>query len=278
VAEWKKHTGFVAVPTILLAVAVLIGHVGVWVAVAYGLPLWLGVLVNTALAYASFTPVHEAVHGNIGGSHGWIDRAVGWALSPLLCGAFPTFKLIHLRHHGHTNHPDKDPDFWVAGSSALGVIVRCWTILPHYYHQILGPLRSERATQKVLGQTLATVAVMLAAAGALTALGLGVQVVALWLVPAWLASGLLALVFDWLPHVPHRAQGRYVDTRAIVLPGLELLTFWQSLHLVHHLYPRVVFYRYGVVFRAIRAQAEAKGAPIVDLEHWLRPTRDQPSS
>ncbi|MCO4744755.1 MAG: fatty acid desaturase [Proteobacteria bacterium] len=273
--EWKKHTGFVAVPTLLLAIAVGVGHVGIWLAVAGGLPLWVGLVVNTVLAYAAFTPIHEAVHGNVGGGRAWLDRLVGWTLSPMLLGAFPTFKLIHLRHHGHTNHPEKDPDFWVAGSNPLSIVLRCWTLLPHYYLQILGPLRSERATQKVLGQTLAMVVLMALAGAALTAVGLGTEVVALWLVPAWLASGVLALVFDWLPHVPHAARGRYVDTRAIVLPGLEWLTFWQSLHLVHHLYPRVVFYRYGVVFRAIREEAEAKGAPIVDVPEWLA-GREQP--
>ncbi len=36
-------------------------------------------------------------------------------------------------------------------------------------------------------------------------------------------------------------------------------------HLVHHLFPRVPFYRYGTCFHALRPDLEARGADIVDL-------------
>jgi fatty acid desaturase len=85
-------------------------------------------------------------------------------------------------------------------------------------------------------------------------------------VPGWLATALLALLFDWLPHHPHTVQGRYTDTRAIPSRVLEVLLLGQNLHLVHHLWPSVPWYRYGVVFREAEHALRAKGSPIVDLE------------
>ena len=96
----------------------------------------------------------------------------------------------------------------------------------------------------------------------LSAAGLGQAVVALWLVPGILATGLLAFLFDWLPHVPHRARGRYRDTRVILGWGLTGPMLWQNYHLIHHLYPRVPFYRYARLFDELRPELEEKGAPI----------------
>ena len=53
-------------------------------------------------------------------------------------------------------------------------------------------------------------------------------------------------------------------------PGLPLLTMWQSYHLVHHLYPRVPFYRYGLCFDDLRPDLEEHGARI---DYWWG-TRD----
>ena len=44
----------------------------------------------------------------------------------------------------------------------------------------------------------------------------------------------------------------------------------QNYHLVHHLWPRVPFYRYGRVFYESREELESHGAEIVELTS-LRP-------
>jgi len=48
----------------------------------------------------------------------------------------------------------------------------------------------------------------------------------------------------------------------------------QNLHLVHHLFPRVPFYRYRAVFEAARARIEAEGAPVVRLPGAARPVTE----
>ena len=273
---WRAHIGDVAVPTILLAFAVFSGTFAVWAAaLSDALPLWAAGAIQTVLAYLAFTPVHEAVHGNIGGSakRGWIDEAVGWACGMLLIAPYPAFKTLHLRHHSNTNDPENDPDYWVAGGNPLSVVLRCLTILPHYHLWVLGQRGGQspalRRVRRVAGVGLV---VLIAVMAAFTAAGFGAEVLALWVVPALLATGLLAFAFDWAPHHPHDSRGRFVDTRVILAPGLTLLMVGQNYHLIHHLWPRVPFYRYGVLFREIRAELEAKGSPILELGTARRPT------
>jgi len=96
----------------------------------------------------------------------------------------------------------------------------------------------------------------------LSALGLGLEVLVLWVAPAFLASGLLAFAFDWLPHAPHSERRRYLDTRVIEGRALSALLFCQNYHLIHHLYPRVPFYRYRTLFNVVRPELEHEGARI----------------
>ena len=263
---WTKYTGGTAWPTVVLAGATL----AVWSATVVGhgsgyLPTPFACLLAAIAAYVSFTPLHEATHGNVGGKQRpWLDTVVGWASGIPLLGPFPAFKALHLRHHAKTNHPELDPDMWVAGSG-LGVLGRCLTIMPHYYSVFLGPLADEsssarRARPVALAYLASVASLLFLAAWA----GWAVTVVAVILVPAWMAMALLAFLFDWVPHHPHDVQGRYLDTRAIPSTVLEVAMLAQNLHLVHHLWPSVPFYRYGAVFRLSREALEAKGASVGD--------------
>jgi fatty acid desaturase len=88
--------------------------------------------------------------------------------------------------------------------------------------------------------------------------GFGLQLLALWVLPGWLAGGLLAFAFDWLPHHPHGDTGRFTNAR--MLDGgwlLTVLMVGQDAHLVHHLWPKVPFYRYHAVYRAVAAELPA---------------------
>ena len=71
-------------------------------------------------------------------------------------------------------------------------------------------------------------------------------------------------------HRPYEDEGRYVDTATIVIPGTlgKVLTYlwgFQNFHSIHHLYPRVPFYRYETLFNEIEPVMDAKGARIYRL-------------
>lgn len=275
--DWRRYSGSFAWPTLLLAGSVVVGELGVWVGVGLGiLPLWVGSLLCVGLAYAAFTPLHEACHGNIHGRYRrwrWLGPVVGWSMGLFLLGPFSAFQVLHLRHHAKTNDPEADPDLWVKGRG-LGVVLRCATISLHYYALFLSrPGRSEAtasAASSPRSMRRDTVLCLLLLAGLATLgslAGFALEVLFLWIVPALLALGMLAFAFDWLPHHPHRERGRMRDTRVVEagfpLRGLlSAALFAQNYHLIHHLYPRVPFYRYGQVFRAMRPQLVAEGARI----------------
>ena len=267
---WKRHAGEVAWPTLGLITAIVLGELVVWAAVlGEAISLTLASVLCTCLAYLAFTVGHEAVHGNIAGRDKrlrGLEAASGHVAAFFLLAPYPAFRVLHLQHHAHVNEGDSDPDHWVASASPIGVLGRCATIMPYYYYTILfGPSSRTRSGQRVRLQSILTLAGFAALAVGASIAGFGTLVLALWVGPALVASAFLAFAFDWLPHHPHTTTERYHDTRVILGPGLPLLTMWQSYHLVHHLYPRVPFYRYGTCFRDIRPELEEEGSVI---EGW----------
>lgn len=266
---WKRFCGGLAVGTLGLSGVAVGGFVLCSGLAASGvLPIWAAALLNTIFAYLAFTPAHEAAHGNIHGTHArlkWLNELIGWACAGVLLAPFSAFRVLHLTHHSHTNDSERDPDYWVAGPPSE-VAFRCLTILPHYYWDFIrGPTSRTGAARKKRWASLWGALVLAAGISLGSWLGYGGIILTLWVIPAVLASSLLALVFDWLPHVPHVSTERYLDTRVLLFPGLELLLVGQNYHLIHHLYPRIPFYRYAACFRTIRPTLEAEGANITEL-------------
>ncbi len=274
---YKPHTGRLAWPTLALLGAVLALWLGAWAGALSGLfGLGLGGAMATLAAYLAFTVMHEASHGNIHGARRGLrglGELAGWAASVTLLAPYPAFRVLHLRHHSHTNYAEKDPDYFVAGSP-LAAPLRCLTTIPRYYHELLvgGASRTE-AARRARPAVFLGVGAYAATIIALSALGLWREVLLLWVLPAWLASALLAFFFDYLPHHPHRSRERYHDTRVVDSRWLDLPLLGQNLHLVHHLWPRVPFYRYRAAFEDARALLEAKGAEVIDARGRPAPAR-----
>ncbi|MFK7986322.1 MAG: fatty acid desaturase [Sandaracinaceae bacterium] len=260
---WKQHVGGFAWPTILLLVGVIALEAVAW---SGRVPLLLGSVLATLAGYLAFTVMHEASHGNIHGRHrrfAKLGTVAGWVASATLFAPYPAFRVLHLRHHSYTNHPDKDPDYFVAGSAWMAPI-RCLKTLPHYYREFLfGKTSHTKQARRERAGVLLGIAVYVCAAIGLTLSGRGLEVLMLWIVPSVLATALLALGFDWLPHHPHDTRERFHDTRIIDAKILDLVLVGQNLHLVHHLWPRVPFYKYRAAFEDSREDLQRKGAPIV---------------
>ena len=266
----QRFSGEIAWITIALMGGIVAGEGLLWWSVLTDrMPLWVGGILATVLAYLAFTVAHEAAHGNIHGEHSrlWlVDEILGWTSAAILTAPYPAFRVLHLRHHSHTNDPAKDPDHFVASPNPLAVLARCAVILPYYYgFFFLGDASRTRSGRQARIPVLVGLAGLIAIMAGLTAAGLGRYVLGLWVIPSVVATGLLALVLDWMPHHPHSTQGRYRDTRVILGPGLFLLTMGHNYHLIHHLYPRIPFYAYGRCFDELRDELEGRGAVIEGL-------------
>ncbi len=271
---WRAASGHLAVPTLAVLGLVLLGHAAAWTLVLTGtVPLWAGALLCFVCAFGAFTPLHEAVHSNIAGRHArlrWLDTVGGWLSAALLLAPYPAYKALHLRHHAHTNDPDKDPDVWVAGGGFFAVLWRCLTITPYFYWEFLAQRTAHGSSlfRRVRALAIGALLGYIALGVGLSVAGFGLYVLWLWVVPGLCAASLLAFLLDWVPHHPHDVQGRFHDTRVIIFPGLNFLMMGHAYHLIHHLYPRVPFYSYRSVFGAMRPELEERGAPISD---WKAP-------
>jgi beta-carotene hydroxylase len=114
------------------------------------------------------------------------------------------------------------------------------------------------------------VAAALAPRLAVVAAGYWVEGIALFCV-AWLIGAIVLLyLFAYIVHRPHEEVGRYLDTSTVLLPpSLNALLSWlwmyQNYHSIHHLFPRVPFYKYAELYRDIEEVMEAKRAPVYSV-------------
>ena len=242
--------------------------------------LWLGAILGyifdeltffqalflcSVFGYINFTPMHEASHGNITlklKKYRPLENLIGHLSSATLFVPYPIFKPLHLQHHSFTNDPEWDPDYWVATTNPFSLFLRVFTIkLHYYYHALLKPrsvVRRERA--KIFITFSVYIALIVTTEFIFEK---GVELLVLWFFSAVLSLAFLALVFDWLPHTPHKRIGRYVDTVIINKSFLTYPLLYQNYHLCHHLYPRVPFYLYKELFEENELEMREKGSIIL---------------
>ena len=266
-------------PRIILTFLVFsVAWIGVIVLGVNGtIPLWLGQILNTVIASTFYMPMHEAAHGNIWGrttSGKWIEDLIGMLCAIPLGFSYKAHRPSHMRHHAHTNHPLKDPDFHTAGP--MHTVLKSWygqvmlaTFLPVFAFvpatrkllptAMLVMMRAETGSKKTgliqLRFWLLTNAFLVIAI--LT--GYGWQALMLWYLPSRIQALWLLTIFAWFPHHPATKIGRYGDTRVAVFPGSRWLIRGHDHHAVHHLFPRVPHYRLRKLWADIADDMVAKG-------------------
>jgi beta-carotene hydroxylase len=266
----------IAWPAVVLCLVVVFGFWAIaWAAASGLLSLWYAVPANALLAYAAYTPAHEAVHGNVHRVAGqsqsegtWLNNAIGALAASALLHNFPMHQLSHLAHHAHTNDPDKDPDHWMAVRGFQRVLLRAFGLMgAHYIAEIKLCLNRKSDGKRRLLLGLAQNLVWLGGVALLAVLYEPWPALASTALAAWLGSAILAWAFDWLPHVPHQERKRFADTRATVFaPGINAVMtrifLFQNYHHIHHLWPRVPFHRYQRVHTELESYLLAQGVQI----------------
>lgn len=249
--------------------ALLAACYGLWAVAVFRLPgvsLWLAVPVAGWAIAQHASLQHEAIHG-----HPFHDRRLDAALVfPALTLVVPylRFRDSHLAHHRDAvlTDPYDDPE-----SNYLAQ--RDWESLPGWLRAVLranNTLAGRLLIGPVIGQAFwMTWEWRAALAGDrrvvegwlwhLPAAGLTLALVALSEMPLWayLASAYLGLsllkIRTFLEHQAHeKARGRTVviEDRG----PLALLFLNNNLHVVHHMHPRVPWYRLPALYRADRAR------------------------
>lgn len=265
--------GEVAWPTVIFGCAIIVGYPSVLIAAGLGMmPVWAAFIILSVLVYASYTVVHEAVHGSISGketSLDWLNEGLGHLAAQVLGAPFVAHRKEHIDHHRFTNIADQDPDLPLVSGSLLTVLMGVLRVLPlqtsHYMRAHW--IHASRRDRIVLAVEIMVMILWRVA----FLVWVGWQVGLLLLIGASAVGVFITLVFfAWIVHWPHASVGRFVDTTTFVFPGViddvvTRLWLYQNYHSVHHLFPRVPFYRYRQVFRRIEGHMEENGAPILRL-------------
>ncbi|TDF41494.1 2Fe-2S iron-sulfur cluster binding domain-containing protein [Alteromonadaceae bacterium M269] len=264
---WSSKENQVAWGTVALFLAIVLGFIGLISGLAkQSISAFQAIPISTLLIYLSFTVLHEAGHKNISQGIHWMkpfERLMGWMCAvPFLIIPFSLFARIHDYHHAFTNDPDRDPDHWVSSDSWIIASVKA-LFLPLYY---IWHISRDFSHDIVIRKTLISSAVywflMTALVGILMAFNLGPALLIAWVIPIVIASYILAMLFDWIPHTPNLQQNRYQNTRIYTAPVLDILTLGQSYHLIHHLNPRIPWYAYKRVFFEVEQELEQQNSPI----------------
>ncbi|MFD1612703.1 fatty acid desaturase [Sphingomonas tabacisoli] len=238
-------------------------------------PWWLTLPLGLS-AYLQYTPAHEAIHRNIVRSRGFdpVNRLIGWWAALLLGMTWPLLLRTHNAHHSHTNAPN-DPDGFVQGPlwrifamAALSVWtnlipVPLWRLIYGRNTPNLGYLDAWKVMRPAEWRAHQIAHAMMCA-GVWTALmlGYGTKVFALYVVPATLGRLTMGVFLSWLPHRPFASDCRYQATALRRGRLLALISMGHNLHLIHHLWPRVPFYRYPKLYRQIAPLLHDRGVRI----------------
>lgn len=262
----KKHNARpVEWPTLFLLVACYtLWSVAVfWLA---GIALWPAILLAGVAVAQHSSLTHEVIHG-----HPFRNQAVNAALvfpALALCVPYDRFRDAHLAHHNDARltDPYDDPE-----SNYLDPGV--WDALPAAVRALLR-VNNSLAGRMIIGPMVGQVIWMIADFRAIRAGDRGVLVgwlkhipalaLVLWLVsfspmPLWaylIAAYIghsILKIRTFLEHQAHeKARGRTViiEDRG----PLALIFLNNNLHVVHHMHPRVPWYRLPRLYRANQAR------------------------
>src|SRR5258705_10726357 len=133
----------VAWPTLALAAGGLAAFVGIFVAGAAGAIPWpVATPVQAVVAFACFTPMHDASHRAIARAR-WPNELVGWLCGVPVLAPFAAFRALHLEHHVCTNDRSADPDMWSGRARSRPAMAARWVVKDlHYLVRYLATARS----------------------------------------------------------------------------------------------------------------------------------------
>jgi beta-carotene hydroxylase len=277
VASASTFMGMVAWPTVIIGLLLGVAYIAaVALALTGFVPVWIAVPVVAVVTYLSYTVLHESVHGSIGGnrrSFRWLNKAMGYVAAWITMIPLTAHRYEHMAHHRYANDEQKDPDFHMGsmGDSPLAAVraaLQAWISQFTWYakHRWADapPRQNLVLCLEVAAALLPRLAVILA--------GYWVEGLALFVL-AWIIGAIiLVYLFAYVVHQPHEQVGRYVDTATILPPespilqaGLNWLWMFQNYHSIHHLFPRVPFYKYAELYDEIEDVMVARNAPIYTI-------------
>ena len=270
----KQYMGRTGWGSIILVVIALAGTFMTLSLYTQGeLSSWVALLLIAVFTYFAYTPLHEAVHGNIHGDKQplkWLNELCGYLVAPLISIPFTSHKKEHMVHHRYTNQGKKDPDFMVS-AMAKGPVAAIVTVLHFLWLQNSYYVTHYWKDAEIFERFIYCIEVFISIGWRAVFIAYFPTIeTAFVIILGYLIGGFFtAYWFAFRPHMPYQDSARYRNTNAMILPvwmkPLEWFWLGQNLHVIHHLFPRVPFYCYPKLFREIEPILRAQGTPIIGI-------------
>lgn len=274
IAAAKPYMGRVSWITIGLTGFVMFAYTANLILFAMGYtPAWLATILMGVFTYMSYTPLHEAAHGNIHGNNErlqWLNDLCGYLMAPMISIPFASHRHEHFTHHRYTNIPDKDPDF-VAQGLGKGLVTAAITVLKFIWVQNSYFARHRWNKASLKEKIIYCLEVIFSIGWKAAFITLTAQPgVAVVILLGYLLGGYFTgYWFAYRPHLPYKETKRYKNTNSMLMPKwmkpLEWFWLGQNLHSIHHLFPRVPFFKYHSLHADIEPILRAQGTPIIGI-------------
>ena len=263
---------------LVVAAALVAGHLTL-VSSPWSWLLWPVIwTVIASRQHALLILMHEATHG-LAFNTKWLNEFVG----EVICGgpmtvSMTTYLYNHLAHHKWMNEP-RDPDWarkladaderasWVypLKDATLGFWLRFWVRSIAYqfrsFKEIENP-ESKPPVKRGLAQRVSQIRLLsyLLLAAALTVFGLWLHFLLFWVVPLVLVMPFLMRIRAIAEHFALDQEGYYDEVRNVKFRHpIEKALFtphYIAMHLDHHLFASVPFYRLPALNRHLQQNAD----------------------
>jgi fatty acid desaturase len=250
-----------------------LGVLAVALAAAPAAPPWLLLFLLSALLgsqlHALTVLQHDCGHRSAFASAAanlWIGRCLAW----FVFMPFTTFSELHRRHHGFLGDPRHDPDEWFYEAGPRWLFLRECLFMPRFIVLSLTRLPAGELRRRVRAELLFNTLTHAALLATLAALGAGRLLLFGYALPMlW-----LALVFNPVSrgyeHYPlagmaaddPRRDDLRLNTISVTSPLVGALWAHISLHVEHHLHPRVPFFRLPQLHRLMAGKRYRVPVPV----------------
>ena len=238
-----------------------------WFLVVQGLmPLWLGSIVAILSTCCAYLPSHAGQHGHLSGGRKefkWIDALVGHITLIPLAQSHDVLKATHLKHHAHTNDPERDPDFF---HTHVDSWLECAKNINDQYSpsgRIIGIVEKLSEEDPKFAEALdkgSIVTLIYYVANIVLAIFFPLETLLLWWIPKRIATCYLGIVFSYQPHAGLES-GRYKDTRFWTNKMPRFFNHSMQIHTMHHMYPRICHYDEPKAIEALKPYMIERGMP-----------------
>jgi len=283
----RANLAGIAWPTILTFFVAIITLISLQIAFALDK---IGILIHVTLSsyffYMMYTPLHEAVHQNISGKNNkfkFLNPLFGSISAAFYLHSYTQHKWSHLEHHKHANNPDLDPDYIIKGPTWASIAARGFFILlikDFFYIRNEGVKESNKAKIAMRIGTIESIIPIVILVVLTNVFNLPwYHFFISYVLPLLFAVMLLGIFFDYLVHMPHQSKQKFGDTNIIrtnkwLDAPMTWVWLYQNYHGMHHLFPRLPFYKYKKVFLDKEAELVKLGLPVFTIEknNWSKPS------